>query len=529
MRDPFGDDRAAGAINGTKPLIGDGVVVVVDTNNKFSNANGVAVFATGAAVNDGRWWAQQTRIDGRCFIVTVIPSNTSGIINIGWDANQSGVITDAIQFAAAGVINIIPNGGAVVPVGVYTATSYRVCIKLLALGFVAFIRGGAFTNWTRLFQTAAGTGNAFPAIGVGSATSVFTADDAKVIAREINSQPEAGDGFSIQAVTDGLVANNLGGAGLTWTGATWTVAGGAVSNTPGVGAELLTDGGLEDWASATDLTSWTESLTGTSTVNREATVIHGGTYSARLDVDASNSACRIQQGIATAGRWYTVSVFARSDSGTPQIGIADESGAGHRYLPLINSTYTNYLCTLRMSAASSFITMGRISAPSRSIYLDDATTKQLTLSTLFRSLVVSTPDVYHKVKVSALTTGTQVGGVIRLDSAATPTQGIIFYFDGNGKIACEEFTGTTTYTELFTAVVKAFTANDSLIIWAQGTAIRIYHETSAGVQTLIGTGTTTVSTGNIHGLFSTYSENTIVALATYPVGTEGQHEGLNNL
>lgn len=59
--------------------------------------------------------------------------------------------------------------------------------------------------------------------------------------------------------------------------------------------EALTDGGLEDWASATNLTSWTETLAGTSTVNRESTVVKAGTYSCRFDIDSSNNAASIYQ------------------------------------------------------------------------------------------------------------------------------------------------------------------------------------------------------------------------------------------
>jgi len=57
----------------------------------------------------------------------------------------------------------------------------------------------------------------------------------------------------------------------------------------------LTNGNMESWASATDLNSWTETLSGTSTVNREAVTIHAGTYSCRLDVDSNNSPVSIKQ------------------------------------------------------------------------------------------------------------------------------------------------------------------------------------------------------------------------------------------
>ena len=52
---------------------------------------------------------------------------------------------------------------------------------------------------------------------------------------------------------------------------------------------MITDGGMEVWTSATNLTNWLETVSGTSTVNREATEKIEGAYSCRLDVDASNN------------------------------------------------------------------------------------------------------------------------------------------------------------------------------------------------------------------------------------------------
>ncbi|MBA7634582.1 hypothetical protein ES703_42171 [subsurface metagenome] len=59
--------------------------------------------------------------------------------------------------------------------------------------------------------------------------------------------------------------------------------------------EKLTDGGLNEWESATDLTHWIEYKVGSSTVNREATEKIEGDYSCRLDIDASDNIAQIQQ------------------------------------------------------------------------------------------------------------------------------------------------------------------------------------------------------------------------------------------
>lgn len=60
-------------------------------------------------------------------------------------------------------------------------------------------------------------------------------------------------------------------------------------------SDALTDGGLNIWTTATNLTYWTEYKEGTSTINREATEKVEGDYSCRFDVDASNSQVQIYQ------------------------------------------------------------------------------------------------------------------------------------------------------------------------------------------------------------------------------------------
>jgi len=54
---------------------------------------------------------------------------------------------------------------------------------------------------------------------------------------------------------------------------------------------VLEDGGLELWSSVTNLKKWTESISGTSTINRDSTETYDtqSAYSVRLDIDCANS------------------------------------------------------------------------------------------------------------------------------------------------------------------------------------------------------------------------------------------------
>jgi hypothetical protein len=162
---------------------------------------------------------------------------------------------------------------------------------------------------------------------------------------------------------------------------------------------VVTDGGMEAWLSATNLTSWAESIAGTSTVNREATIIKTGTYSCRLDVDAGNSAAAIYQGITmTAGGGYRLSLYYRTAASKTAyvqivnttsnvwlqsdgtwavsstiISLPSTSGAWVRYSLVFSAhaSYTSYIVTLCSNAAAS-----------SSIYFDDVKVLPVLTATL---------------------------------------------------------------------------------------------------------------------------------------------------
>jgi len=72
----------------------------------------------------------------------------------------------------------------------------------------------------------------------------------------------------------------------------------------------INNGGFEDWTTSTNAGTWSESVAGTSTVNREDTAPYNGTNAARLDVDASNSNASVQQSVLTVGKLGVVDNFA---------------------------------------------------------------------------------------------------------------------------------------------------------------------------------------------------------------------------
>ena len=541
LRDPFGDAIAAGAVNNTPATIG-GLRTGVDTENKLSVIDGAYSFSGGKATpafGDPAFSYQATphaRTFGCVMIFkgVTIATFADGIIGL-FPIGALGV-NDAHGFRLASTSLGIREAGAFSNLIVATLSagvSYDLAIIERAAGAFFFIKGGAFSTY-RLLGITAVNGLANLVVGISNKATVFTGTDIITPSRLYNIAPLASDSFTIQATTDGQGhAEQNGGAGLTWLDAanTWAVAGGAVSNTPSVGAELVTNGNME---TGDPPSSWASGASGVLDGVADERTGGSGTQSMSV-VNGAVSAGRCQQSFPQpSGTWILFSGWGRRAVGinNPVLRVRNTNGGTIAYAITLATTtsWTFGVMTARLLTGTSFLGVeASSSTASDEFRADDVSGTALTLSTLFRSLLLSTPDVYRRARVVSLTAGTQAGIVIRLDSAATPTQGIIVYFDGAGNIGCEEFTGTTTYTALFTAVVKAFTASDSLIVHAMGTAIRIYHETAAGVQTLIGTGTTTVTTGNLHGIFSTFSGNTLDNLVTYPIGTEGQWESLNSM
>ena len=220
---------------------------------------------------------------------------------------------------------------------------------------------------------------------------------------------------------------------------------------------------------------------------------------------------------ATAATWAVAGGVATN---TPVLGAEQNSGAlviGTWYS--ITATQVNYFyvgCAIgdsfRATATTALDVNNKV--------------KAFATAELFRPLTTSmTADVVAHTKAVAMTARTHSGLAIRLNDPTTPTSGILAFFD-KGSVTVVEFNGAI-YTQLFTAV-KAWAASDSLQLIANGVNVRLFHLTSAGVATLIGsTAVATITTGGYHGLFSTDSGNQLDNFILYPRGTSGEFNILN--
>jgi hypothetical protein len=77
------------------------------------------------------------------------------------------------------------------------------------------------------------------------------------------------------------------------------------------GTNLLTDGGLNIWTTPTNLTNWVEAVSGSSTINREASEVHEGQYSVRGDVVSGSSNAIEQTNTLENLRRYEVRFWAK--------------------------------------------------------------------------------------------------------------------------------------------------------------------------------------------------------------------------
>jgi hypothetical protein len=222
LYDEFTTDRAAGAVNGSASEPTGGLRTVTDTNGKITIANGVLSFATGLAVNDNVTWTTITRALGIAVISTINLADVTSKPNIGWslDLFIFDNVAGARIYAAA-------NGAAFPVVGTYTAATYQTAVILRTTGAFWFIKGGAFTNWTLMWNSLIGTIARAPRVATQIAASIFTVDNVRAPEQKFVPAPLQSDGMSAVTV-DGLgnpEANSAAGASYVDIG-TFGVAGG---------------------------------------------------------------------------------------------------------------------------------------------------------------------------------------------------------------------------------------------------------------------------------------------------------------
>ena len=177
------------------------------------------------------------------------------------------------------------------------------------------------------------------------------------------------------------------------------------------GEQKVVDGQFSAWASATNLTNWTETLAGTTTITRAAATYKTSPYAVKFTVDALASVSSIAQNITlAAGAAHVVSIWHNIPVGaTAQILIRDSAsnvwlksdgtwsavatgivltGTGtwtqFRLDFTSHASYTAYQCSIYNATGSA----------SKSLYVDECVIAQVYTATL-------TPGDYDAATLAA--------------------------------------------------------------------------------------------------------------------------------
>lgn len=238
LNDTFTTDRSAGAVNGTfsEPGPGGKRTVATDTGSKLSITGGAMVIASAAPGSNNpavTWPAMASRPAGRTMIAEVVPVAGNGPGRVGWQNSVSSFAN--FLFGNSSILFTSTNGSNDAFVGAWAGgTTYKLAVCLRSSGAYYLIKGGAFTNWTLVGFTAAGS-NAAPQVGF-SATNAgagISLNYVRVPSALWLPSPLASDGFSIWGTTDGYghaegVTGGIGAGGLgrLWTAnvGTWGVS-----------------------------------------------------------------------------------------------------------------------------------------------------------------------------------------------------------------------------------------------------------------------------------------------------------------
>jgi len=535
LRDEFTYPLPAGSVNGTVGESG-AVRTVVDTENKLSVTGGKLSSSGGKASpafgDPGFWLPAEARVAGKMLIAEYTSTASGKYIEVGFDTNTEGgmsgttVIFNRSESSAyfSGISGLSSSY-----IDVWEAGTWLGVNVLRTSGSYLFFKSPG-SNVFKLMDIAENSTTTPLYPGVANYSDVAEIGFLHIPSTLWLPAPLTSDGFSA-ATSDGLghaegVAGGLGsgGAGKVWTGATWGVANGVLGNTPTLGEETLTNAGFESWTSDTNCDDWTEYKTGSSTINKEATLIHGGAYSARLDVDESSSNVAIQNySVLAIHVWYSINVWARSSASgitfriDPYVGLVGLSKN-------LGETWTNYTVTDRSPTANPIISFRRHTGAPGSIYFDDASIKVIAPASLFRTTRESTPNVMVSANL-VLTAGTQAGQVVRLDDPANPQNFVIAYHDG-ARVKLDSCIGGTYVNRI--SAVATYVASAPLVVVADGTSYDVYYNNAKVGST--STFSDAALDGNLyHGTFSTYSGNTVDNYRCDARGNEGQWNILDAL
>lgn len=213
-----------------------------------------------------------------------------------------------------------------------------------------------------------------------------------------------------------------------FTGATWSISSGKAINTPSLGAELLTDPGLEANYTAGKCDTLTK---GGSPTLAESADVHGGSKAQQFTAAAFNDRLNWPTVAGIAGAWYLYSVWSKRTAGTSrtgsnffQTGALPAAAAGNdittasytqQKLSFISTTTNLMFCYPTQEAGSSGFS---------TVIADDGSLKRLTYADVFALINAQASDIVVKVKPSTIADGS-ISGVIARASSVSDRKSVV--------------------------------------------------------------------------------------------------------
>ena len=176
------------------------------------------------------------------------------------------------------------------------------------------------------------------------------------------------------------------------------------------------NGNLDTWSSDTNAANWGETLGGTSTVNKESSIVNtNGGYAARVDVDSSGNRAGIYADVLTLAKRYKITFYAKVSDITDNPQFRVYMGSGTQVYPVLTTSYIKYTYYLTATTDTLLRLYTYNNCASKSIYIDDVTLEESadvelnastpgSAATLSKATGIVAPD-YAGVKDTTVTGG----------------------------------------------------------------------------------------------------------------------------
>ena len=152
------------------------------------------------------------------------------------------------------------------------------------------------------------------------------------------------------------------------------------------GFETLGAGGLDIFG------TWAEARVGTGIIVADTTNPHSGTYSCKIIADGYNNRAGVYQQTLTVGSVYKISLWIKSESGTPVVSIMDSVGVIYKTFT-VDTTYREYICYFPCTY-DIFISVRTTAGTG--VYVDDITVSKLLSSVNVVATTIGTPFIINK-------------------------------------------------------------------------------------------------------------------------------------